>query len=345
MASFSTPFKVTISQAKAHLGGKRTQQDCGKVFNGTGWSAAAVWDGHGADGFSDAAAAACQNIISDEFYQKLLENPDKAAHELFEAQQASNVDFLCQRLVRNGIPFEMCDGRVVTRHHRSLQGGTTATIVFVGYDGLVTTLNVGDSDAWLYSEQSSLKLSADHFAETPEEYARIMAIEGATCEYDCPHMMRPRDSSVIRAEEITGTLRPYYVSNLDHKPATVVRAAVKLSHTSGDGTKHPPTGGALAMSRSIGDEHLKSSGVIHTPSVSRHQITENSIIKVASDGYWDAEVTAMAHNLTSAAVEKLGYDANALVEDWFQKNKAVSDDKFGTVGDNWWGYVITVTLN
>ena len=343
MSSFVSSFKVDVSNPKSHLGGKKSQQDCGTVFVGTTWTAVGVWDGHGEDGFSNAAMEACQKIISDDFYEQLLLFPQKAADQLFDAQQASNVELLKQNLIKRGIPFDFCNGRIVTRHYLCLRGGTTATIVFVGHNGLVTTLNVGDSDAWLYNSTTSLKLTADHFAETPEEYERIMAIEGATCEYDCPHMMRPRSSSVIRPEEITGTLRPYYISNLDKKAATVVRAATKLKHIDEDGTKHPPRGGALAMSRSIGDEHLKSSGVIHTPSVSHHQITDNSIIKVASDGYWDSEVTSVAHGKMNKMIEKVGYDADALVEDWFQKNKAVSDDTFGMVGDNWWGYVITIT--
>lgn len=327
---------VYASRAQSHLGGKRSQQDCGFSLNMGTWSVAAVFDGHGKDGFSDVAARVARSFVErPEFYSQLVEHPHGVAQALFDAMQCGAFEFAKQRLTDMGIAFEVRDGHLYCAHEkRHLSGGTTATLVFVDITGLVTTLNVGDSDAWLYTETEATKLSAEHVPETPDEYARLMAFENTTCVYDRPSGMPPRDGSdVIPQEVVDGQqpFAPYYVSNLDNKPATVVEVVeVDGLHS------------RLAMTRAIGDENMRKGGVVNTASVSRTRVVVKAVLKVASDGYWDAIKTSEALTSTNEAVSSVGFDADALCRDWFQKTKTTSDDVFRGVGDNMWGYVITM---
>lgn len=335
-----TSFKVTVSPPQAHLGGKRAQQDCGFSIQTDEYSMAAVFDGHGADGFSNAAMAAARGMLNRPiFYKKLLETPQKTAEILFAAMQRSNFEETVRKLESKNVSHEIRDGHIYCTNNMRLRGGTTASLVFVDPKGLVTTLNVGDSDAWLFSGSKSRKLTADHTPTSPEEYDRLMSYEKegfkTECVYDCPSFMAPRGSLTLTSAMVHGSepLTPYYYCNRDHKPATMIRVSGPR------GTQQ------MAMTRSIGDENMRKGGIISTPSVSQFQIQTPSIIKIASDGYWDAIVTAEESAATSEAVMRHGYDANKLCEDWFQTTKTVSDREFNGVGDNMWGYIITVESN
>jgi len=328
--------KIVASAAQTHLGGKRTQQDYGFSVTSDNWSMAGVFDGHGNDGFSNAAAAAAEAFVSrPEFYDELLSDVKKTAETLFDAMQLSNFELVKQCLNEKSLSFEVRDKHIYCKNPLHLRGGTTATMVFVDQTGLVTTLNVGDSDAWMFSEEKATKLSATHRPETPEEYNRLMSL-GTKCLYDCHPSMKSRGvSDVIPQKDIhTGNLNPYYVCNVDLHPATIVL----VIDENGRGHK-------LAMTRAVGDENMRKGGVISTPAVSQFRLTTRTVIKIASDGYWDAIKSSDELAKTNEAVSRVGFDANALCSDWFQKTKAISDKEFGGVGDNMWGYIMTVELN
>jgi serine/threonine protein phosphatase PrpC len=333
-------FNTTVSHPQSHLGGKRTQQDCGFSIQTDQYSMAAVFDGHGADGFSNAAMAAAQSIINrPKFYEKLLETPQKTAEILFAAMQRSNFEESLKILEKKGTSYKVENGNIYCTNVRRLRGGTTASLVFADKTGLITSLNVGDSDAWLFSDSDATKLTTDHIPESPEEYDRLMSFkkDGFTteCVYDCPPSMLPRGSLVIPRAAVHGDepLTPYYHCNRNKKPATLVKV-------SGPRGTHK-----LAMTRSIGDENLRKGGIISVPSVRQIQAQESSIIKIASDGYWDAIATSEEMSSSSEAIMRHGYDANKLCEEWFKTTKAVSDREFNGVGDNMWGYIITVESN
>lgn len=334
--------KIGLSEAQTHLGGKRTQQDCGFTLETPLYSVLAVFDGHGGDGYSNAAMAAAKLYVSrSTFYDELKRAPQQTAETLFASMQQSNFDFAVQGLRDKGVEYEVRDGHIYCKNPADIRGGTTATLVVVDTSGLVTTMNVGDSDAWMYSKTNAIKLTAEHSVETPEEYDRLMALslvlespKKVRCLYDRPSMMMPMGvSDDIPSDAVHGNkeLCPYYVSNLDRKPATI------LAVTDENGTVHK-----LAMSRAIGDENLRKGGLISIPSVSQHQITEASVIKIASDGYWDAIESSVELRKTNDAIERLGMDPNKLSSDWFSHCKTVSDREFGMVGDNMWGYVATI---
>lgn len=344
-SSPQTTFKIGLSGAQTHLGGKCTQQDCGFSLKTQFYSVLAVFDGHGNDGFSNAAMAVAKSYVSrPAFYEELKRTPQKTAGALFAAMQRSNFEFVVERLQHNGVEHEVRDGHIYCTKTVLLRGGTTATLVIIDIHGLVTTMNVGDSDAWMHSASVSTKLTAEHSVETPEEYDRLMALslvlespKKVHCLYDRPSMVMPMGvSDDIPADAVHGKKDhcPYYISNVDGKPATILAA------TDENGIVHK-----LAMSRALGDENVRKCGLISTPSVSQHQIREASVIKIASDGYWDAIKSSVELTKTNDAIERLGMDPNKLASDWFVKTKTVSDREFRGSGDNMWGYVAVVSLN
>jgi len=327
----SCEFKFSVSDPTVDLGGKRTQQDCGIEYCTDTWCMVGVFDGHGKDGFSNAAAAAAKMFISEEgFYERLVETPESTANHLFDTMQTANFDFVISKLEKKNVEFKIKNGFIDVMNLGHLRGGTTATLVFVDNTGLLTTLNVGDSDAWMYSKTSAVKLIANHYPENPAEYDRLMLIEGTQCVYDNPQLnctVVPLSTTSVHGQE---PLTPFYVCSVDNKPATLVRFTNK-------GRVH-----TIAMTRSIGDENLREGGVISTPSISQHQLTGDVVIKVASDGYWDAIKSADELLATNDALGRFGYAANELVSDWFVTTKEESEKLFGCVGDNMWGYVVTV---
>ena len=329
----------TVSEPQHDLGGKRTQQDYGLVIQDGEWTFVGLWDGHGQDGFSNAAGAAAESYISQSgFYEKLIGDPESTAKDLFNVMQQSNFDLLIGQLNNSQVNYEIRDGHIYVLNINKLRGGTTATLIFVNTSGLVITMNVGDSDVWMHSTTESTKLTADHLPETLGEYERLMALSTSECKYDRPSQLRAKSSSdVIPLKHVQGLepFTPYYVSNVDDKPATIVCVT-------------DPTTRVInrsAMTRSIGDENLKKGGIISTPSVRIDQLTENVVIKIASDGYWDALNTVDGLSRTNAALIEFGDDANAIAGDWYKKTKETSDKLFGGVGDNMWGYVIVIKKN
>ena len=153
--------------------------------------------------------------------------------------------------------------------------------------------------------------------------------------YDRHSSMKPRGvSDLIPSKDVhSGVLVPYYVCNVDLCPATVVTVVDEHHFTH-----------KLAMTRAIGDENMRKGGVISTPSHSQYRLTTRAIVKVASDGYWDAILSSNELAVTNEAVSRVGFDANALCKDWFQKTKMLSDKEFRGVGDNMWGYIVTIDL-
>lgn len=344
-----TGFSIRISDAQVDLGGKRTQQDFGFTFQGENWAVVAIFDGHGNDGHSNVAGAAALSIIEEDgFYERLLSDLETTSQAIFDKMQQSNYDLVIERLRKQGVEYEIRDGNIFCARNRILRGGTTATLVFADTSGLVTTMNAGDSDAWMFDSQKATKLNADHFPEIPGEFDRIVASKyprgygsspedpsgcASKCVYDLAHFMPDHRGVEISSATIHGgtPLLPYFVCNLDQKPATLVCV------TDENGTTHK-----LAMTRCIGDENLRKGGVISKPDVSQHRITAPTVIKIASDGLWDAIKSSGEHLRTVSAMESIGMEPNGLCQDWFKKTKELSEKVFGSVGDNMWAYVMTM---
>jgi len=97
---------------------------------------------------------------------------------------------------------------------------------------------------------------------------------------------------------------------IDHEEAArVVRA--------GGIVRHGRVGGQLSVSRSLGDHHLKSSGVSCKPEVSSNDIRGDRALVIASDGLWDALEDADACNTVNqcmARADALGGDREAFTK-------------------------------
>jgi serine/threonine protein phosphatase PrpC len=95
-----------------------------------------------------------------------------------------------------------------------------------------------------------------------------------------------------------------HVANVGDSRAVIVgsTSAKRLSvdHRAGDAeeakrvvaeggiVRHGRVGGQLSVSRSLGDHHLKSSGVSCVPDITSYDVGENHALVIASDGLWDA---------------------------------------------------------
>lgn len=73
---------------------------------------------------------------------------------------------------------------------------------------------------------------------------------------------------------------------IDHKPSHPSEAARIVQD--GGFVRHGRVGGQLGVSRSLGDHHLKSSGLSCAPEVSSCDIEADRAVVIASDGLWDA---------------------------------------------------------
>jgi len=68
--------------------------------------------------------------------------------------------------------------------------------------------------------------------------------------------------------------------------------------------RHGRVGGQLSVSRSLGDHHLKSSGVSCVPDVRSCEIEDDQAVVIASDGLWDALEDDDVHALLCTCIEQ-----------------------------------------
>lgn len=180
-----------------------------------------------------------------------------------------------------------------------IHGGTTSTLVVLIRSkdkATIITANVGDSTALLLPSKSSKCefLTVDHGPESPEEYARIAALD--TKHYPCKLLLVYDKTNVFRKYECpcvfasNGEKDPLFVNNpwgnglhptnVRYEPAVY---AVTPKSVSKDST-------CIAMTRALGDFYAHQFGLTHIPSITVRNIDHNeeqySII-LASDGIWD----------------------------------------------------------
>jgi serine/threonine protein phosphatase PrpC len=325
----SPSFSVNVSNQLSDIGGCAVQQDSGRHLaiqdeRGLKCHAVIVADGHGFKGetISQMVVETFSNIIGSlGFYDRFKQNPKEVASHMFAVAQENVRRSMIERLEASQIYYEIRDGHI---HSESsiLKGGTTATVILADEDGNVFTMNVADSEAWLVTESDSIKLTADHLPETMSEYERIQANWPTTQHvYDIHGRERPTGSNIFPQPS-----EGYYYSDVNDKWATVV--SVK--------------GCRLAFTRAIGDECMRQGGIISEPDTLLTKITGNSIIKVASDGFWDNIRHDTMTTKTYLDVEKYGLDAVKLGNKWFETNLNAAMANFGRSRDNMLGYIITM---
>lgn len=344
MAALVQPtYTLRVSSAQHDIGGARVQQDNGlraEIVGSDGSKAvvAAVFDGHGV-GRGERFSAICKDQLEavlvgeDHFKDRFDANPEAVGRDIFSKMHQACFEFNKRHLTLIGAVFEERDGLIQTVRSRDITGGTTATVVIATDKGQVHCFNAGDSDAWLIKDGKATTLTGDHTPECPAEYARIQAA--------CPEtehifdynrmcgMARREDGDHIfpKRDGFAG----YYRKNLSGHMATLlqVKNGRHVSH--------------LAMTRSIGDEPLRRGGVTWEPSYVSCHAGSNSVINIASDGYWDCIAHSDIVRATQRSVAKHGYDADALCRDWFETTERAARLHFGGSRDNMWGYTVTIT--
>lgn len=339
------PFIVQASKEKQDIGGSLVQQDNGARAEITGSDGSkavvvAVFDGHGAQRgaqFSQICKDTLEFFLAQEqhFKDRFDANPEETGCQIFAKMHEECFKHNKRHLELSGVEFEERDGLLHVQNIRRIQGGTTATLVFVTDKGMVHCFNVGDSDAWFINQQAATQLNGNHSPDCESEYERIRAQWPETeivFDYNprCGVEQRPDGNHVFpKRVGFVG----YYRKNVSGDMATLVKV------------NHPMGNSQLAMTRSIGDEPLRHGGIIPVPAYHCLQATSNTVIKIASDGYWDSIYNTSILQNTQCELRKCGYNADALCQEWFQKSESAARECFGSSRDNMWGYVITLAKN
>jgi len=88
--------------------------------------------------------------------------------------------------------------------------------------------------------------------------------------------------------------------------------------------RHGRVGGQLSVSRSLGDHHLKSSGVSCVPDICSCDVDCGHALVIASDGLWDAlgddDAGKVLQDCVGRAVARGG--GQKAVNDWLRESAA-----------------------
>lgn len=281
---------VAVASPATDAGGSAVNQD--RAFTqtdaATGITTIGVFDGHGtygaeiAQGAAEVAAAADPTTPLTDLMVRLEERA-RAVIAAIPDVVSEHGAFYRRAFYGSGAP---------------VRGGSTATINRINPDGSMEMAHLGDSDIvyWDTDDAEASNLMVDHSAASVTEFCRIRAA--------CA-------TAIFRFDDQGGRLlrgrqpRPVFVpAPLAAAPAGDGPAAdewilnpkggycyADVRGTWGVYFEAPDGREALAMTRALGDFHLKRFGLIATPSVSTAPppaAGQTRAIVVASDGLWDA---------------------------------------------------------
>ena len=207
----------------------------------------------------------------------------------------------------------------------STKGGTTASVVRIDKDtGAIEVSHVGDTEVRYYDlgqiegqSQSGVNLTVDHSPLSKDEFLRIRAREGPKGSFVFARAYRYMPERFVFVEDAAAD-RGWRVDDAYGNFYSTVRKewAAYVSNSVGD---------KLAVTRALGDHHMKPCGVIAEPSVvTAPPLTSTEsprAVVIASDGVWDvmqyAEIgeivrrtdlvgnaEAAAHAILGATLEK-----------------------------------------
>ena len=342
-------FTVNVSNVKADKGGSSTQEDFGFVTEicdeqGHKFFVIGVLDGHGQRGreYSQEVGKVMQKTVEiPGFCEAMMRDPQAAGANLFQAGQDCAFELFKAILKERDIHYTVdSQGQVLLDYGTDeAKGGTTATLVFIGEDGSIITMNAGDTDAWSITGSTQSKLTSDHQPTSSSEHERICRdfpeSSRAISIFDRPHSTPPHPKGDLVF--VNRGFGGYSVKNVDREPATYLQFMDErnagLSHTSYK----------LAMTRSIGDFVMRRGGIISEPSVSRVQMENDTVVLIATDGYWDNIISKNIGVATNLIVTKHGLQhANMIATEWFEDTEKAARRNFGSHRDNMLGYVITL---
>jgi protein phosphatase 1L len=269
-----------------------------------------VFDGHNGAGAARYVSRSIRRHLEDAARFTLLSDANDSNAALSDAADAAFETL--PSLIRDALwtaEEDMLRSRMATSSLDDDPSGTTATLVLKSKQGL-TVVNVGDSTAIMCCESpknasSYVKLSVDHTPYLPSERRRVERLGGTVA---CPRQKRDGMSSSTLSEK-------------------------KYARSAGGVCR---VQGVLAVSRSIGDVHLKP----YVSSVSHARqwrwCGHEEFLIVASDGLWDGLSFERASHLVLDALagrreildEETVWEAasRGLVEEAFLRATAISDN-------------------
>lgn len=174
----------------------------------------------------------------------------------------------------------------------STKGGTTASVVRIDKDtGAIEVNHVGDTEVRYYDlgqsegqfegqSQSGVNLTLDHSALSKDEFLRIREREGPKGSFVFARSYRYMPERFVFVEDAAAD-RGWRVDDAYGNFYSTVRKdwATYVSNELGD---------KLAVTRALGDDHMKPCGVIAEPSVVTASGAESPrAVVIASDGVWD----------------------------------------------------------
>jgi len=283
-----------------HIGGANNNENQDTFFIGDHMFG--VFDGHGVGG-KTVAETACAAFAAASL--------DSSFPEIFAAAE--------EAVARIGLPVT----------HRD--GGTTASCLYIDYDGYCQVGHVGDSEVRYYDDVDGVSLTADHSACSLEEFKRI---KGTSDPSRFEFTARPPN----------GVARPVFVKRagewiMDPRGGNFYCTARRDWAT----YVVSPDEERLAVTRAIGDFSMKPYGVSAEPTITTVGPPAAGVtraIVLASDGLWDA----MTYDEVGAIVRRPDLIGNAeATTALMEAALAASNKMFGSSADNTTAIVVYMT--
>jgi serine/threonine protein phosphatase PrpC len=254
-------------------------QDRAGVRRRDGGTIVSVCDGHGTYG-EDAAEAALEYFSTAEYDY----DEEYTPHDLFEGAD-NYVRARVERLLQEKqVLTRKNGGAIYDMAGTPIRGGTTASVVHIARNCSMVAAHVGDSEIRYYDGDGSadgVGLCEDHSPNNLEEFVRIRTSHPTSqFLFSSPHGLTTRP--VFVPSEGAWAMNPAggcQYSDVRHSWASYFVAAGAASREQ------------LAMTRALGNFHLKRHGLIATPHVVGVNAPAAGVTRalvVASDGLWDA---------------------------------------------------------
>jgi serine/threonine protein phosphatase PrpC len=336
------------SAAATHDGGAPYQQDRAAINPDT--RTIGVFDGHG--DYGDLAAQTAADTVA-------ASSADTSFADLFGIAEEAIRDAMRTRIKAEGKPLHEFEGALYRTYtpwsgpQAQYRGGTTASVLRIAADGSLSVANVGDSDIVVFDGPSvthgdaghrdpGRTLIADHTPTSLPEWERVHAARPTTrFRFNNPHQPWGPDRPVWVPRAILNpeTDRPWQLNPAGGFMYTDVRNTWGAYVTVHDGSE------SLAMTRALGDFHLKRHGVIATPEIQTAPApapgTTRAVI-LGSDGVWDTLQFEAARELVYRA-EYQGRPDEATAA-LLELARTTAHSKFGPVVDNLVCAVVYITV-
>lgn len=307
--------QISVAPPATDAGGAAYNQDRAFVQTDSGITTIGVFDGHGTYGAEIAQAAATVAAT-----QPTSTEPTALMAILEDAARS---------VIATAVPDAIREGGAIYRRlawggmGAPVRGGTTATICRIADDGSMTVSHLGDSDCIFWdTDDGRPSDTADHTASSVTEFERIIRDHpraGFRFDDQGGRLLRGRaprpvfvrgDPPLAPSHVTTPPEAPWILNPAGGYCYSDVRGSWGVYFEAPDGQE------ALAMTRAIGDFHLKRYGLSIVPSVRSAPPPapgRTRAIVTASDGLWDAVQYAEVRDLVRRP-DLLGNAAAATAE-------------------------------